>query len=146
MTLGTVCSFGWGPSRPQLAFPKLSQEEATLLPGLARTKTSLKADWEQGLTLRLEGKCVRHWEGWGKSSLTLIQIGFQQACGGHHCTFLWAETELLQVPCDMGLGVIGEKKNKTMFFFPLAVKLDNARRIVSLTPGNHQSQSWMCGP
>lgn len=146
MTLGTICSLGRGPSRPQLAFPKLSQEKATLLPGLATTKTSLKADWEQGLTLRLEGKWARHWEGWGRPSLISIQVDFQQACGGHHCTFLWAETQLLQVACDMSLGVIGEKKNKTMFFFPLAMKLYNARRILSLTPGNHRGQSWMCGP
>lgn len=146
MTLGTMCLLGWGPSRPQLAFPKLSQEKAILLPGLARTKTSLKADWEQGLTLRLEGKWVWHREGWGGPSLISIQICFQQTCGGHHCTFLWAETQLLQVTCDMGLGVIGEKKNKTMFFFPLAMKLYNARRILSLTPGNHWGQSWMCGP
>lgn len=112
MTLGTMCSLGWGPSRPQLAFPKLSQEKATLLPGLARTKTTLKADWEQGLTLRLEGKWVWHREGWGGPWLISIQICFQQAYGGHHCTFLWAETQLLQVACDLGLGVIGEKKRQ----------------------------------
>lgn len=145
MTLGTVCSLGSGPSGPQLAFSMFPQWKAILLPGLAQVGTPWRQtgmrDWPRGW----RGGGGSPWEGWGGPPLTLIQMGFQQVCGRHHCPLLWAETQLLHVPWDGGLGVIEEKKNKTVFFFPLVMNLGHARGTVSLTPGNW-SQGSLCRP
>lgn len=144
MTLGTMCSLGWGPSRPQLAFPKLSQEKATLLPGLARTKTSLKADWE--------GLAYRGWRGSGYG-IEKVEEGLhssQSRCvstkhvGDITVHFFELRHSFYRSRMYLGLGVIREKKDNVSSHWQWNCIMQEDSVLDTRKP--LRPESWMCGP